>query len=378
MIKSRTIFVVGAGASYEAGLPIGSKLAEIIGARLKLVGNDFQKKIRDPEIGEAFASEGNKARFLEAAKSISEAMPLAFSIDNFLHSHKSSSEIVEVGKLAIVKSILEAEKKSALYFDESNANNRLDATKLTGTWYIKLWHLLSTDVSLEEVDTIFDNVSFVIFNYDRCVEKFLYEALRSYYRLDENGAAEVMQKLKVFHPYGRVGSLLSTSEERVVPFGNTDRISALRSLARQVRTFTETSDNRQDFSDMYETIRFAEKMVFLGFAYHTLNMRLLSPERRCFAEHIFGTCLNSSDSDAGVFKERIEEVLFGAVDPLNHAAQLDQMSFHEKLKIRLFDGTCSKLFEEYSQSIGYTESSSVERWEVQRPKPTANTVDRSS
>ena len=44
---------------------------------------------------------------------------------------------------------------------------------MVDTWLVKFMYMLGRGVPKENVREIFDNVSFIVFNYDRCVEFFL-------------------------------------------------------------------------------------------------------------------------------------------------------------------------------------------------------------
>ena len=45
MFKTRTLFVVGAGASAEVNFPVGNQLAQTIGKKLNILYDDFGSRI---------------------------------------------------------------------------------------------------------------------------------------------------------------------------------------------------------------------------------------------------------------------------------------------------------------------------------------------
>jgi len=65
--------------------------------------------------------------------------------------------------------------------------------------------MLTEGVKCADVDEIFNNVSIVCFNYDRCIEIFLKEALITYYKIDEIKSVDLVGRLNIIHPYGSVG-----------------------------------------------------------------------------------------------------------------------------------------------------------------------------
>jgi len=125
MFKNKTLIIVGAGTSCEVGLPSSDELKGKIAELLDIQISDFSKLLRgDRLIYEALRilvkhSDGNRsdlAPYIKAALRIRDSMPLAPSIDNFIDAHNGDEFIERCGKLAIVRSILTAEKQSKLYF----------------------------------------------------------------------------------------------------------------------------------------------------------------------------------------------------------------------------------------------------------------------
>jgi hypothetical protein len=107
---------------------------------------------------------------------------------------------------------LEAERASYFYRHFADANDQ-PPFDLTETWFIKFMHVLGRGVSKENAREIFDRVSFIIFNYDRCVEYFLRHALQRLYGISEQEASDIVSELHIIHPYGAV--------DDAVAFGST-------------------------------------------------------------------------------------------------------------------------------------------------------------
>lgn len=352
MIKNQTVFVIGAGASKEAKLPIGPELTTEIGSLLAPVPTRHGSYDFGREINGFLSGDPIRKGAREAAKMIRDAMPLAPSIDNFLHTHRGDNNVVRLGKMAIAAAILKAERNSLLFRDVENIHNTPNFGALSRTWYVKLWHILCTEVNAEEVERIFENVSFVVFNYDRCLEQFFYYALKTYYRVDDDKAAEIMKGLRIYHPYGKVGSLSYTRADRGNHFGQTELLNNQSQIPQEIRTFTERVEEADMLSSIHTEIAAANKLIFLGFHYHQINMKLLASGKRSQVRRIFGTRYGMSDSDSEVVKGRIVSMLMedgpgsdGRAPDRNHVLS-------ETLSVHLLNGTCSELFSEYSQSIG--------------------------
>jgi len=123
--------------------------------------------------------------------------------------------------------------------------------------------MLGRGVPKENVSEIFDRVSFINFNYDRCVEHFLFHALQKLYTLPEKDAKAIVDNLNIIHPYGIVGD---------GDFGNTS--ADYVALADGIKTYTEQVGNADVMLSLGAEVARAEAMVFLGFAYHSQNMEL--------------------------------------------------------------------------------------------------------
>ena len=129
------VLVLGAGASKEVNLPIGTELKSEIARLLDIrFQHGFQQESGDYQLTEALrliaATEkeqmGQINPFLYMCWRIRDAMPQAISIDNFIDCHSDEPKIAICGKLAIAKAILAAEAKSTLTIDKTNTHNKLD------------------------------------------------------------------------------------------------------------------------------------------------------------------------------------------------------------------------------------------------------------
>jgi hypothetical protein len=315
MFESKTLFVVGAGASAEIDLPVGSALLENIAKKLNIsFQNGFQLSSGDHRIVDAitrYARERNENKNLYYQKSrmIEDAVPVAPSIDNFLDAHKKDSHLQFCGKLGIVSSILDAERKSRLFVDE-HRGGRDDLGRLSGTWYTSFMKMLDERVDRDEIETIFDNISFITFNYDRCIQKFLHVALQKYYLISDVRAAELISRLEIIHPYGSVGPLpFEGSGNSSVAYGADVHESSLIEAAGRIRTFTEQIEDEDLLGSIHESVNRAETIVFMGFAFHPQNMQLLDVGIGNDVRRVFSTSFLCSQGDIEVFISQIRSML---------------------------------------------------------------------
>lgn len=211
-----------------------------------------------------------------AARLISEAMPHAISIDNFINAHRDSPFVECCAKLAIVWAILQAENRCCLNSTTGQSGRDIDFWSLEGSWLNQFMQLLTEECDRAALPGRLAAVSLVIFNYDRCVEQFICHWLSIYYGISTADAAELVMQIAIFHPYGQVGFLPWRRAEISVPFGEEPDSETLFKLTSQIKTFTEGTDpNSSDIENLRANLIEAERVVFLGFAFHPLNMGLL-------------------------------------------------------------------------------------------------------
>lgn len=288
MFANPIVFIVGAGASSEYGLPLGAKLKEEIAnsARYRMADGakrfddvDFWKLIRSrfPNDVETFEQAG-----FDLAKIIGK-MP---TIDEALHYYSSRKEVVELGKIAIAKHILSAERSSALY---NKDNQWADVGKAQGTWLPRFMSMAISGARKEEVADAFSNISIVNFNYDRSLEYYLYWALQSEADLTEEEARNVLTRMTVLRPYGSIGGLEWQGTENI-PYGGRGVDCDLVAVSKKIRTFTEQPDD--SLSKQIELmIASSRVIVFLGFGFHQQNMSLLKVDTSA-AKYVFTTVYN--------------------------------------------------------------------------------------
>ena len=327
------------------GLPIGSGLKNSI---VKILSSVTENRERgDAIIGKAIDSVAKREpakinQYHQACKHICEAMPHAKSIDNFIDQHSDNKQIELCGKLAIVRAILEAESKSSLFVDPSNIYNKIKFEQLEDKWFTGFWKLLTENCSLSDLDERFKSVAFVIFNYDRCIEHYLFHSLQNVYRISATDAARLVNCIEIYHPYGTVGSLPWQSTGNSILYGGTPSAAELLELVSKIKTFTEGTDEKSSNVDAIRThMRMSPRLVFLGFAFHKLNMKLLLPTpregREITQQRVFATAKNISISDINDISGKL----------VNYCSiALNNVHIKESME-------CNQLFYEYSQRLEF-------------------------
>lgn len=347
-IKNKSlVLVLGAGASKEVSLPIGDELKHKIANRLNFKFEKFDHSLKngDRELIQAFwlasrksdGSQGDINPLLQASRLIHGAMPMAISIDNFIDSHRNDDRVAFCGKLAITQCILEAETNSKLYVSPSNIYNKLDFNAIEKTWFNAFFQLLTENCQKENLAARLQDIAVISFNYDRCLEHYLYLAFQNYYGISADESARSLASLEIHHPYGKVGALPWMSQSNgSIAYGATPNHQQLIEISKLLRTFTEGTDpSVSDIDSIRDTVANAERLLFLGFAFHRLNLELLFSGASSETTRVFATALNISDSNCFRIKDEL-------ANKAKHSRDF--------LYIRN-DLTCSQLFIEYSRSL---------------------------
>lgn len=344
MFRAKTVLVIGAGASAEVGLPVGSELLEQIVKRTHITYDWRDLKSGDPEIVRAlklYLNEGNAVEELNghinAAWQLSSSAQQALSIDNVIDALEDK-RIELVGKLGIVRSILSAENKSHFFSPVGYQENTLQLHLFKPTWYNSLTQLLIENCKRSEIECIFNNIEIINFNYDRCLEHYLPISLANYYGLDVTQVQKIMPSLVVHRPYGAAGRLpWQVGEAPSIALGG-GRPEELAAIAPQIRTFTERVEEGDELDAIRMSISNADRIVFIGFAFHRQNVELLSTRTQSHVE-IVATAYNISKSDQEVIQEELLDA-FQIKDPIN--------GHH---RIILADMKCNQFFKEYWRTL---------------------------
>jgi hypothetical protein len=341
VFRRNTVFVVGAGASHEFGLPLGRGLANQIAGKLNF-GFERQMSLTrgDPDLyhvlsKHAAAKKEDRNIYWRAGQKIAQGINLAYSIDDFIDSHAHDKAIELCGKLAIAQTILEAERASTLMQD--NQQEHPDFEALENTWIVAFMRMLRERVPRTAIERLFDNVAFVVFNYDRCIEQFLVHAVQLAYGLTLVEAIDVCDNLVIVHAYGQTGRLRFNPRLREdVAFG--DAAAPLLKLTERIRTYSEQIEDQAELDPIRLLIGSAEVLVFLGFAFHEQNMLLLKPKPKGRAQHVYATTMGICEPDIQVVRNRLRPLMYKDV------ASIDA-------RYNLYAGSSAAFFREYQRRL---------------------------
>lgn len=346
MFKPGTVFIVGAGASAELNMPFGVDFKSALSEKITFRFTDHSSNALgsgDQLILQVFETLGFKRGnlnindFLEQAWDISNALPMVHSIDSYIEIHNDNKKIDLISKLGIVRTILEAERNSKLYYLPHN-KNEFSLRPLTGTWLAKFVQLLTSRVAKNDVESIFDNIAIICFNYDRCIEQFLALALEYTYSIEEKTARDIVKKLRIYHPYGTVGDLPWQEKNQFdITFGKEITADQLLEQTNKIKTYSEQTAEQETLNAIRQEIRTANTLIFLGMAYHKQNLDLLMPEAETKVRKIYGTSFGISESNKEIHKTELRPFLDSTGKAVDH--------------VYLNDLKCSNFLDEYSKSI---------------------------
>lgn len=342
MAAGMTAIVVGAGASKEFGLPVGSELQDNIAtltntvmrtrSRTFPIAGSAATKFHGlfPQVvGLHSVTSGEEQRLAQKAQRISDGVVHAASIDNFLHAHQLDKEIVAIGKLAIAKCILAAEESSSLSYSGSGIGfyehpDNQHLIRPSNTWLGLLVKYLSAGKNFEQFCSALNSITFICFNYDRCIERYLFGAVPLLYPDSEYNEAELNDVINLIRPYGSLGTLIS-SDAYSATFGKVSDDRLLLEAAANIRTFTEGMETDVQ-EKVRETFRLSDTAVFLGYGFIPVNDSFLFGHEPYDIPKVFGTVLGISEERS----DYIADVLKGKCmmystlyDGLQHRGQLE-------------------------------------------------------
>jgi len=318
-------------------MPLGKDLKTQVASCLHLEIDSFGRPIADRAIREAITEHveavgdwrKDLSPYSKAFEIIRRGAPHAASIDNLLSAHESNEMVKLFGKMAICKCILEAERHSQIYCSSGTELSN----KMEETWFLDIFRMLCADVSSDNLRRIFHGVSFINYNYDRCIQQYLCKAIQEYYNIDSARALELVDELTVIYPYGHIGKLAESGNN--LHFGGEANGKKLIEISSGIKTFSEQIKYASDKIRIRNTLSKADIIVFLGFHFHKQNIELLEINELVMRDRrIFFTALGSSEGDRKYIISKIQSTFNISADA-----------------IMSHDGSCHSLMQSYGRAL---------------------------
>lgn len=267
MITNKTVLILGAGASNPYQYPLGEKLRMDICDNITLG--------HSAEILNKYGFKGDDIRnfrneFFNSGK---------YTIDEFLEKRK---EFTEIGKMAI-----------ALELVPKESNEILNKIPNSENWYRLVFNKMDTELyKFPE-----NKISFITFNYDRSLENFMFNALKSSSGGDFDEVAKVLKQINIIHLYGQLGVLPWQDKVNGIEYENTKETGSIYTAARGIKIIYENSPKDKDFLKTHELLHEAEKIYFLGFGFNPTNLKRLNITSIPSKKEIAGTSIGLSTHD---------------------------------------------------------------------------------
>ena len=336
MLKRHTTFVIGAGASFDLGFPLGDKLRDQIieilaigdpNRSVNFADTTLRRIMQERAMQEAGTSSwpGRMEGYLQAAATIRAGLPFARSIDTFLDGLRDQPDVEFLGKLAIALVILRAEADSPLALRRVQAANAQaiwdeQLKRLLASWHSELSQILYDGHTLETLEAVFEQASFIVFNYDRCIEEFLTVSLMRRFNITRDRALGLVSRCRIVHPYGQVGSFFPHDQQQHIAFGQVDYYQ-LAPISSRIRTFTEAMEDVTS-ELIKDLVAQADVIVFMGFGWLPQNMELLQAVGRVTnAQRVFATTMNMAAGEVAIVADQIDAILRRAGYAPDYAAE---------------------------------------------------------
>ena len=294
MIRTRTTFIVGAGASCELELPSNDDLLVRIGQSFDFSRFGSGVQVKDSVLLAQYLQAvttrlgQDESDIHAAAERIRIASKLTRSIDSLLDQHDTDPLITAAGKLAIVHFICQAEAKSILLRQPRMKNDL--PIQGSETWLYQLGQLVTSGVSRSQVERCLDNFAIICFNYDRSIEHFLPHAMVMAFGMDLKEAQEIVAaRLRIIHPHGTVGRLPWQRGDTAACEWGTEQPANIHDLAALVRTSNEIWRSEELVARIRGTIANSKRLVFLGFGFQPQNLDLLIDARLAHVPEVAAT-----------------------------------------------------------------------------------------
>ena len=265
MIVTPTLFILGAGASAPFGYPTSIKLREDILTRQNEV--DIVNALNpDPRY---YASEPFEKTLTEFLDEFSRSS--VYSIDAFLEFR---TKFMDIGKINIAAFLIKHEEDTRLR--EANGN-----------WYMYLYDRLKS--SFEDFDK--NKISFITFNYDRSLEQFLFEAIRSRFDKSPSECAEKLKNIPIVHLYGQLDFLPWQGKEGKEYSPKKNLTERLRAAPNNIKLISDERDiaKSDEFQNAYRLIHNARRIFFLGFSFDETNLERLDISHMVDHAHVISS-----------------------------------------------------------------------------------------
>jgi hypothetical protein len=249
VLKIKSVFVLGAGASAPFGFPTGVQLTNNVVTIVK----ERSSHAYDLLTNSGLSFSPTELNMFGDALYYSGKN----SVDAFLEYRE---DFLIVGKALMVVALIPFEvPETIMRYDQGN-------------WLRYMFNQLNADFDQFSDDEI----AFVTFNYDRTVEWFLATCLANSFSKTIEECKSVLEAIPIVHLHGRLG-YLPWESKRGRPYGAIVDENSIRTAMAEIKIIHEDiNDGRDaDFAKAKELLKNAEKIYFIGFGFNKINVERL-------------------------------------------------------------------------------------------------------
>jgi hypothetical protein len=168
-------------------------------------------------------------------------------------------------------------------------------------WYAYLFESLNFEN--DEPDTSY--LSVVTLNYDRSLEHFLTNNIGYNCGDDrETFAHQKRERIRIIHAHGSLGKYPDLA------YGGNGQPDDLINAAKNIRIVSDKFEDAPDFVAAQSLIAEADRVVFLGFAYHEQVLRGLFAKTNPKDKLICGSAMNVDDSK----RKSVQDILGRSIE----------------------------------------------------------------
>ena len=300
LTKYSYVFIIGAGGGKPYKFPLGDEL-------YKNICNNYLGKV-EAWLRNMDIYNFPRDVFIEGAEEYTNALSqtIGISIDKYLNINK---KFKKPGIHSIISEIYSAEQDSFL---PSNMNSN----SIQGDWFTYLFKKLiqNFDTAEDLLNFNENKINFITFNYDRSLEHFLFENLYGVVRnanISRQRIAQVFNKIPFIHIYGQIGFLPWQKEiydekqnyynapESILSYGGKNILPMEVGLgfSKMIEIMYEERKDHIELNLAKQLIKKADRVMFLGFGYDELNLKILGIPETISGKQVYGTAYNATSNE---------------------------------------------------------------------------------
>ncbi|MBE0553251.1 MAG: hypothetical protein IH625_06125 [Rhodobacteraceae bacterium] len=306
MITEPTVVVLGAGVSNDLGLPLGTELQARVTSAFTDTGtalSPYYTAAIKNLLGDRQSTSDN---LIHKAKAHCRALKHAASIDNYLDQVRSEVDFVNAAKMMIGYQIANGENNCSIAGIDRPADI-VDAAVQSDYFLNDFLNLVVRGHQIENIEASLRNITFVVFNYDRCLERVLFAWLSLRFG---NNATDLYRAIRIIHVYGSLGNY----PDEETNFFRKDSAGPMLNphlempkFAGRIKIFTEQEESNLAH-DIATAVRSSTCLIFLGFGFEEQNMRFF----RCkdsYSKHVFATTMGKGKANEAAIEESLIELV---------------------------------------------------------------------